>query len=423
MLKTHCYRILTFALATLLATPVAQAQETDVVIEWNRLLQTTIATPGALAPTIFFTRPYALLHVAIFDALNAVERRYRGYASEPNAPGARRDVAAAQAAHDVMVAMFPAQRATFDTALAATLARASSGDASEGIRAGQAAAASVLQLRADDGWSRVPPAFQPPNVAGFWEPTPPAAAPAAFAHYPEVTGFVVANGRRFLMAPPPTLGDESYARDFNEVKALGAANSTVRTAEQTLIARLWAVIGTTTSQPAVWNNLIADLARTRGLNGTDTARLYALVNMAVHDGLLTTFNGKYLYGLWRPVTAIRNAGRDGNAATDADPGWASLIGNPPYPTYPGNVACIGAVSARVLERFFGRNDIAFSVTWAAAEGPGTTRRYNGFRELADEGARSRIYGGIHFTFDTLASFGVCTDLADYVFENALRPVR
>jgi hypothetical protein len=142
--------------------------------------------------------------------------------------------------------------------------------------------------------------------------------------------------------------------------------------------------------------------------------------MAVHDGLMTAFTGKYLYGLWRPVTAIRAADADGKPATAPDAGWTTLIGTPPYPTYPGNVACIGASAARILERFFGRNDIAFTVTWAAADSTGVTRRYNGFRELADEGGRSRILGGIHFTFDTVASFGVCTDLADYVYDNALR---
>ena len=421
MCTKHYLRIATLAvLATMATAPITVAQEVEVVIEWNRQLQSTLATPGALSPTIFFTRPYALLHVAIFDALNAVDRHYLSYAGELNAPGARRDVAAAQAARDVMVAMFPAQRAMFDASLAATLARASSGDAAEGVRVGQAAAMAVLQLREADGWSRVPPASLYPSLPGFWQPTPPAEAPAAFTHYPEVAGFVVSNGRRFLMAPAPALASESYARDFNEVKALGAATSGVRTAEQTLVARLWAVVGTTTSQPAIWNNLIADLARARALSALETARLYALLNVAVHDGLLTSFTGKYLYGLWRPVTAIRNADRDGNASTDSDPGWTSLIATPPYPTYPGNLACVGAASARILERFFGQNDVAFSVTWAAADGPGTTRRYNGFRELADESARSRIYGGIHFTFDTLASFGVCTELADYVFDNSFR---
>jgi hypothetical protein len=404
---------------TVLGAPAVRAQEVETIIEWNRLLQTAVSTPGALTPTIFFTRPYAMLHVAIFDALNSIARQYRGYADELDAATAAGTVAAAQAAHDVMVAMFPTERGAFDAALAATIARGPSGDIAEGVRVGRAAAAAVLQLRAQDGWSRVPPSYVLPTLAGFWQPTPPGNAAPAFTHYPDVSGFVVASGRRFLMAPPPSLTSEIYARDFNEVKTIGSATSTTRTAEQTVIARLWAVIGTTTTQPGVWNNLVGDLARSRGMSGIDTARLYALVNMGIHDGLLTTFTGKYLYGLWRPVTAIREAERDGNAATEPDAGWTSLIGNPAYPTYPGNVACIGAVSARILERVFGRDDIAFSVTWASADG-GVTRRYNGFRELADEGARSRVLGGIHFTFDTLASFGVCTDLADYVFENSLR---
>lgn len=418
----QCSRSIVMAtLALVVALPSrGTAQDLDTVIEWNRLLQQTISTPGAQSPTTFFTRPYALLHVAIFDALNAIGRQYAGYAADLDAPTAAGTIAAAQAGRDILVALYPAQRAIFDAALAATLARTTSGNVSEGVRVGQAAAAAALERRTDDGWNRVPPPFLLPDLPGYWQPTPPAGAAATFTHYPDVTGFVVGSGRRFFMGPPPALTSETYARDLNEVKALGSATSAVRTADQTLVARLWAVIGTTTTQPGVWNNLIGDLARARGLSGVETARLYALVNMAVHDGLLTTFSGKFVYGTWRPVTAIRAADRDGNASTDADPGWTTLIPTPPYPSYPGNVACIGASAGRVLARFFGQDNIPFNVTWAAADGAGVTRRYNGFRELADEGGRSRIYGGIHFTFDTLASFGVCTDLADYVFENSLR---
>jgi hypothetical protein len=223
------------------------------------------------------------------------------------------------------------------------------------------------------------------------------------------------------MEAPPALTSERYAIDFDEVKALGAANSATRTPDQTIVARVFGVVGTTLSFPGVWNNVARDVSRARGLGGLETARLYALLNMAVHDALLVSFTGKYLYGLWRPITAIRAADRDGNAATTADPSWTSLIGNPPYPTYPGNLACLAAASSRVLDRFFGRDDIPFTVTWAGiAPAPDVTRAYNGFRQLADEAARSRIYGGIHFTFDTLASFGVCTPLADYTVDNHLR---
>ncbi len=144
--------------------------------------------------------------------------------------------------------------------------------------------------------------------------------------------------------------------------------------------------------------------------------------MAEHDALLISFNGKFLYGLWRPVTAIRNADVDGNAATNADPNWLPLIATPPYPSYPGNMACVAAASSRVLERMFGRDDIPFTVTWTGTTGNADiTRSFNGFRQLADEEERSRVYAGIHFAFDNLASFGVCVPLADYITDNALRP--
>jgi hypothetical protein len=156
------------------------------------------------------------------------------------------------------------------------------------------------------------------------------------------------------------------------------------------------------------------------LDALNTARLFALVNMTFHDTLFVSFSGKYLYGLWRPTTAIREADRDGNAATESDPTWTSLIPTPPYPTYPGNYACLASGMTRILERQFGRDDIPFSITWTEAGGPGWTRSYNGLRQLADEAARSRIYGGIHFTFDTSASVGVCVPLADHIFDNTLR---
>ena len=135
---------------------------------------------------------------------------------------------------------------------------------------------------------------------------------------------------------------------------------------------------------------------------------------------MTSFSGKFLYGLWRPVTAIREAGRDGNPDTAADPKFLALVPTPPYPTYPGNYACIASAMTRVFARYFGRDDLPFSITWAEPAGPGITRSYNSFRHLADEAARSRVYGGIHFDFDTTASFGVCIPLGEYVFANAFR---
>lgn len=399
----------------------AAAQDAEVVLEWNRILQATIGTAGALPPTVFFTRPYAMMHVAIFDALNSIDPIYTPYAIQVDrGTNASREAAAAQAAHDVLAELFPNQRAIFAASLAGTLSRLPAAAAQEGSRVGAAAARAILDLRANDGWNRQPTPYLLPDLPGFYQVTPPQNAVVTFTHYQDVLPFAVAGRSQFLMEPPPLLTSERYATDFNEVKRVGGTTSTARTDEQTNIARRWASIGASTSSLGVWNNLLRDVARRSGLNGIDTARVYALLNMAVHDGLLTTFSAKFLYGLWRPVTAIRAADRDGNAATEPDPTWNTLIPTPPYPSHPGNMACIAATSARLMTRAFGRDDIAFSVTWTGVNAPDITRSFNGFRQLADEEADSRIYGGIHFRFETLASFGVCTPLADYVYENYLR---
>jgi hypothetical protein len=161
--------------------------------------------------------------------------------------------------------------------------------------------------------------------------------------------------------------------------------------------------------------------RARSVSGLDTARAFALLNMTAHDALLTSFTGKFNYGLWRPVTAIREADRDGNDATTADPAWLPLLTTPPYPGHPGNMACIGASQSCVLTRVFGQDNIPFSMTWVMIDGsPSVTRAYTGFKELADQEAQSRIWGGIHFQFESQVSIGVCTPLADYAVDNYLR---
>jgi hypothetical protein len=403
----------------------AYAQSPDTILEWNRILLTTLGTPGATNPTVFFTRGLALMHVAIFDALNSFDRHYQPYFDRVDVPaGASRDAAVAQAAHDTLVAMYPTQAAVYGAALATQLSRLPAGAAQDGARVGAAAARAILALRQNDGWNRPQPQFLLPNLPGYWQPVPPANAAAAFGHYADVTPFVIGSARQFLPEAPPPVTSQRYAADFNEAKALGGVNSTTRTADQTLVARLFAPVATvtTTGIPAVWNNLTRDLIRSQNLNDVDAARLYALVNTTFHDALLVSFSAKFLYGYWRPVTAIREAARDGNPATEADPTFTSLIPTPPYPTYPGNYACLAGAITEVFTRYFGRDNLAFSITWAEPAGPGITRSYAGFRQLADEAARSRVYGGIHFNFDTTASQGVCIPLGGYIFDNTLRRV-
>jgi hypothetical protein len=411
----------TIAIALAVASP-AEAQRVETVIAWNRLMQEAVVTPGANPPTVFVHRPMAIVSVAMFDAANAFERRYRAAAAAvPADDGGSADAAVAQAAHDTLSALLPSLRERFDVALAASLAEIPPDEARRGAAVGAAAARAVLERRAEDGWQRRPPEYVLPALPGYWGPTPPANAAATFTHYPDVEGFVLANGRRFLMEPPPALTSARYSEDFAETKALGAVNSATRSPEQTQMARIWHGVGTTTTSPNLWNTVLADLARSRGWSGLQLARGFALLNMTQHDALLTAFTGKFLYGFWRPVTAIRQADLDGNPATTADPTWTSLLPTPPYPGHPGNRACLSASQAQLLERLFDTAELPVQVTWNVPNAMAVTRAYASVRQLADEEARSRIWGGIHFEFESLASKGACGALADYVADNVLRP--
>lgn len=408
--------------AALVVTAVpAGAQQLDTVLRWNRAMLTAVATPGANPATVFVTRPLAMASVAMFDAANAFERRYQGYDFVDAAPaGASRDAAVAQAAHDVLVALLPSQTAALDALLATSLAGLDDAAARDGAAVGAAAAQAVLADRTGDGWERPFPPLVLPGGPGYWIPTPPANANAAYTNYPQVRGFVVPDGRQFLPEAPPSLASARYATDLNETKAFGSAESTVRTAEQTQAARLWASVGTSTHFWIVWNQVTGTTALSQGLSGLEAARAFALVNMTHHDALMTSFTGKFVYGLWRPVTAIREAASDGNGDTDPDPEWLPLLPTPPYPSAPGNMACIGASLSRVLDRLFGPGDVGFSVTWTGTTGPTTTRTYNNFGELSEQEAYSRIWGGIHFLSETLSSAGQCARIGDYAVDNVLR---
>lgn len=415
-------KLILLMLTAVTAVPMTvEAQSLDTVVRWNRVMLDAVVAPGANPATVFVHRPMAIVSVAMFDAANSFDRTYRPYATiVPPAQNASRDAAVAQAAHDTLVALLPSLRGTFDAALAASIAGIAEDAAREGARVGAAVAKATLDLRASDGWNQTPPALTLPSLPGYWRPTPPANAAATFTHYPYVDGFVLANGRRFLMEAPPPLASARYAADFNETKAVGSVNSATRTADQTQMARLWHGVGTTTTSPNLWNMVLADVARARNWSGLDAARAFALMNMTQHDALLTSFTGKFLYGLWRPVTAIREAANDGNAATEADSTWTPLLPTPPYPGHPGNRACLSASQSQLLTRLVGQDSVPIQVTWTVTGGAPVTRSYNGFRQLADEEAKSRIWGGIHFEFESLASTGACTLVADYVIDNTLR---
>jgi hypothetical protein len=398
----------------------AEHANADVVVEWNQLLQTHMpSSAGLLAP-----RYYAIMHVAMFDAVNAIERRYTPYHARLRAhPVASAEAAAAQAAHDVLKALVtnPTSQAAFDAALEARLANVPPVRASAGVRVGNRAAAEILAWRAADGSATPPSApYAVPAFPGLWQPT--STAGAQLSNFGDFQPFALLTATQYLPAPPPAVTSERYAIDFEEVRQLGSATSTVRTAEQTQTARLFASVGNSTIHFAMWNNVARDASRAQGWSLIDTARLFALMNVSMFDGLQTSHTSKFVYGLWRPMTAIRRADEDLNAATTADPTWTPLLSTPAYPSHASNQTCVGTSAARALARAFGTDEASISVTWVGTAGnANVTRSYSRFSALADEQARSRVYGGIHFDFELEASQISCTQVADYVADHFMRP--
>lgn len=394
----------------------------NVVLQWNRVLQETVRTAGQQPTTIFPVRSFAMMHAAMFDAVNSIDGSYTPYLANVSGGGrlASQDAAAAQAAHDVLAALYPTRVAVFDTELAASLNGISAVRAYQGTSVGRTAADRLLAARAGDGWvvASLPPFVLPPTP-GNWQPTPPANASAGFTQTPNVTPFALASVSQFAPNAPPALTSDDYAAAFNEVKDLGSATSTTRTADQTKVAQLWANVNTPTTVFFVWNNVARTVSIERNLTTAENARLFALLNIAFHDTLLTTMTGKFQIGTWRPVTAIRRADEDGNANTAQDANWLPLITTPPYPTYPGNHAAIGTSQATILALFFGRDDIRFQHVWDGAGG--ATRSYLGFNQMANEEDRARVWGGIHFAFDQIAGQSAGRNVANYVFLNFMKP--
>jgi hypothetical protein len=423
-MNTRSFLAALLAAATF-ATPSAYAHggrhdaAGGVIVEWNQILQANIpSNAGLLTP-----RYYAMMHVAMFDAVNSIEGAYTPYrARVPSLVGASAEAAAAKAAHDVLLALIPTGKETFDAALDARLATLPAWRAAQGVFVGGRVAQAILAWRDQDGSKAPASGYVLPPLPGAWQPTPPALQPPQFPQFGDVVPFALLTATQYLPAPPPTLASAEYAADLDEVKRLGSATSTERTAEQTQLARLFAPQGYRTQHWAVWNNVARDLAQVRQWSLIETARLFALVNASIHDGVQTSHASKFVYGLWRPVTAIQRADEDLNPATSADPGWMPLITTPPYPSHSSNQTCVGTSAARALARAFGTDEMPFVVTWTGvAPVADVSRSYTRFSQLAADQARSRIYAGIHFTFELTASIESCTKVADYVFEHYMRP--
>jgi hypothetical protein len=416
-----------FATIVLTCAPGTRAHNSDgtIVYEWNTLLQQTMPAVGLQG-----FRFYAMLHIAMFDAVNSIEERYQPYHVTVRAShGASSEAAAATAAHGVLSVLIPGSKPVYDIKLAETLAGIPPGRQAQGVRVGQKVADAILAWRLNDGWNVTGPAYLPPPIPGLWQPTPPLFPAAGATQIPGVTPFALLTATQYLPPPPPLLSSPEYAAGLNYVQGVGKDDAplTSRSTDQTLAARLWAGVTTvtTTNLNQIWNNIARDTTTDRGKDLLETARIYALMNVSMHDGIMTSQTSKFVYGLWRPVTAIQRADEDHNAATEPVDGWLPLLVTPPYPAYAGNMACVGATAATALALGFGANDVPFNAVWKNANTtmPDHVRPFPGFWEAAVEEGFSREWGGIHFPFDTTASQSVCPKVSQWTFSNYMQPKR
>jgi hypothetical protein len=394
--------------AALLASGPAGA---DVLGDWT---DTTLKVANDVQqPPYMQSRTMTMVHVAMFEAINAVETRYAPYRVKATAtPGTSAEGAAAVAAHDVLVSIFPGKAATLDAAQDIALVRVTDAAVrASSFALGQRIAAGILALRAADGWD-APNLWKPMTAPGVYIPT---TLPLATS-WGKVTPWVMEKGDQFHPAPPPPLNTTEWARDYNEVKSLGGRVSTARTPAQTEAANFWSVTG-----PAIYTAATRAVMSQPGRSLVQNARLLALSSMAQADALIAVFEAKYSYNLWRPITAIRDGDLDGNDATAPDLGWQPLIDTPMHPEYPcAHCISAGAVGA-VLEKEFGTGKVrAFHVASPAVPKP---RAWERIGDLVEEISNARVWAGVHYRNSTVVGTAMGRKIGELAWEKQLKPLR
>jgi hypothetical protein len=403
-------------LACLLAAlPVARA---DVILDWNALMIDIIRADNMSPPGA--TRSLAILHTAIWDAVNSVTRTHQPYAFLLDTPtNTSAEAAAVGAAYEVIVRLHPSFDAwavdLYEQWLATIQIKQT---LTNGLDLGAEIAQRMLDLRADDGANTEVP-YIPSNAPGQWQRTPPFFRPPLAPHWGFVEPFGLPDLGAFMPGPPPALDSAEYATALNEVKSLGAQNSAARTAEQSQIAVFWSDFSYTATPPGHWQEIAATIASNRNLALTENARLFALLSIAQADAAILCWEAKYRYNFWRPVTAVRRAVEDGNAATEPDANWNSFLAAPPFPAYTSGHSTFSKASAQVLAHFFGTDAVTFTATSDSLAG--VVRSFTSLSDCVNEIGRSRIYGGIHFEFDNREGKASGARIGDYVSANFLLP--
>ncbi len=395
-------------------SPIEQ-RSNAVVLDWNLTTLDVITAATGYANPLDAVRISAMVHTAQHDAINAIVPVFESYELDAIDSGADPVAAAASAAHGVLLSLYPAQSALLDERLTLSIDDLPEGDAvTRGIALGAQAATAIVQRRANDG-SDTPPigGYEPGEGPGKYQPTPPdhiAFAPG----WRNVTTFALSSANQFRPGAPPALTSAAYATDFNEVKSVGQLGSTTRTADQTAYAKFWYELS-----EIGWNRIARTVAADKGLGLQSTARLFALLNMAMSDAYVAGWDAKFYYDFWRPITAIQAAHTDGNDDTAQDATWQPAEPTPPVQDYPSTHSALGNAAAAVLADVFG--DItAFSFSSPSAIPGSGARSFTSFTAAANENADSRVMAGLHFRFACVSGQQLGRDIGEWTVTNHLR---
>jgi hypothetical protein len=389
--------------------PCPPARCGDVVLRWNEAALTAIRAEKTPPPVA--ARNLAIVHVAIYDAVTAVERSHEPFWVRFDAPvDADPTVAAAVAGHRALTELYPGRADDLDATLMDVLNPVPAGPAkTRGIALGQAVAEQVLRWRDADGCTGRASAYTPRLEVGRWRPTPPKYDPPLLPGWARVPFFALPEVAAFRPPAPPALSSREYAVAYEQVRALGGTDSVARTREQTEVAFFWADGEGTVTPPGHWNRIARSVALDRRTTLAENARLFALLNVAMADAAIVCWECKFRFDFWRPVTAIREAGQD----------WTPLLPTPPFPAYTSGHSSFSGAAAAALAAYFGTDEVRFSTT---SDGlPGVVRSFGSFSAAAEEAGMSRIYGGIHWSFDNAAGLKCGRDVGEYVDRHFFRP--
>jgi len=400
---------------TSLASNTPAADDPAVISEWNELAVSTLVLDTTTQP-IEDILYMGFVQAAVYNAVVGVEGRYEPYRFHAHAPrGTSAQAAAVAAAHKVLVTYVPSAQGALDDHYAASLEQIPDGTAkTQGVAFGTGAADSLIALRAHDG-RNAPISFTQPPAPGVWRPTPPGLVPMSAPWLGFVTPLLVRSATQFAPPAPPALTSARYTRDFAEVKALGAVDSTARTPAQTSTAQFFS--GNPLPQ---YNAALRDQVSVRHLDIVDAARMFAAIDMSVADAEISVWHAKYIHGLWRPITAINLADTDGNPATSADTAWAPMITTPPYPEYPSGYNAFNSTVAHGLKELFGTRHLQLTLTTTAPSGG--ERHYDCADALLQDVVDARVWQGIHFRTADVAAKQMGRHLAAWTLDRYFQPI-